>query len=86
MPEMALARQRLVEDYGMSENPDVLFAFAESMYAQYRWEDAFAITSRFVAVPLSPCKLSLPGDPHFQNPGASRLAFYRPPDAHRMHE
>ncbi|KAG8885545.1 anaphase promoting complex subunit cdc16 [Tulasnella sp. 332] len=46
IPEMALARQRLVEDYGMSENPDVLFAFAESFYAQYRWEDAFAITSR----------------------------------------
>ncbi|KAG8959317.1 anaphase promoting complex subunit cdc16 [Tulasnella sp. 419] len=46
--EMALARQRLVEEYGMSENPDVLFAFAESMYAQYRWEDAFAITSRIM--------------------------------------
>ncbi|KIO34707.1 hypothetical protein M407DRAFT_63985 [Tulasnella calospora MUT 4182] len=44
--EMALARQRLVEEYGMGENPDVLFAFAESMYAQYRWEDAFAITAR----------------------------------------
>ncbi|KAG9017193.1 anaphase promoting complex subunit cdc16 [Tulasnella sp. 427] len=44
--QMALARQRLVEDYGMGENPDVLFAFAESMYAQYRWQDAFTITSR----------------------------------------
>ncbi|KAG9024750.1 anaphase promoting complex subunit cdc16 [Tulasnella sp. JGI-2019a] len=46
IPEMALARQRLVEDYDMRENPDVLFAFAESFYAQYRWEDAFVITSR----------------------------------------
>lgn len=46
VPEMALSRQRLVEEYGMNENPDVLFSFAEAMYAQYRWEDAFAITSR----------------------------------------
>jgi anaphase-promoting complex subunit 6 len=43
---MALARQRLVEEYGMGENPDVLGSFAETMYAQYRWEDAFSITTR----------------------------------------
>lgn len=36
----------------MSENPDVLAAFAESMYAQYRWDDAFAITSRYIVETL----------------------------------
>jgi anaphase-promoting complex subunit 6 len=46
--EHALTRQRLVEEYGLGDNPDVLFSFADALYAGFRWADCFAITSRFV--------------------------------------
>ena len=48
LAEHALTRQRLVEEYGLGDNPDVLFSFADSLYAGFRWADCFAITSRFV--------------------------------------
>ena len=43
---MALARRRLVQEYGLIDNCDVLHGFAEALYAQFRWADCFAITSR----------------------------------------
>ncbi|KAG8688436.1 anaphase promoting complex subunit cdc16 [Ceratobasidium sp. 395] len=46
--EIDAARQRLMEEYNLSENPDVLFGHADSLYAQYRWADCFAITSRIL--------------------------------------
>jgi anaphase-promoting complex subunit 6 len=48
--EHALTRQRLVEEYGLGDNPDVLFSFADSLYANFRFADCFTITSRFVAL------------------------------------
>jgi anaphase-promoting complex subunit 6 len=42
-----LTRKRLVEDFGLSDNPDVLYSFADALYTQFRWADCFAITSRF---------------------------------------
>jgi anaphase-promoting complex subunit 6 len=36
-----------MEEYNLAENPDVLFGHADSLYAQYRWADCFAITSRY---------------------------------------
>lgn len=44
--EHALTRQRLVEEYGLGDNPDVLFSFADALYAGFRWADCFTITSR----------------------------------------
>nr|GAT60873.1 predicted protein [Mycena chlorophos] len=44
--EHALTRQRLVEEYGLGDNPDVLFSFADALYTQFRWADCFAITTR----------------------------------------
>ncbi|KAI0267660.1 hypothetical protein BC834DRAFT_968598 [Gloeopeniophorella convolvens] len=44
--EHALTRRRLVEEFGLSDNPDVLFSFADALYAQFRWSDCYAITSR----------------------------------------
>jgi hypothetical protein len=44
--EHALARRRLVKEFGLSDNPDVLFSFADTLYAQFRWLDCYAITSR----------------------------------------
>ena len=46
--EHALARKRLVEEFGLSDNPDVLFSFAEALYISFRWADCFAITTRYV--------------------------------------
>ena len=45
---MAVARQRLSDEYGLKDNPDVLFGFADTLYAQYRWADCFAVTTRSV--------------------------------------
>ena len=44
--EHALTRQRLVEEFGLPDNPDVLFSFADALYTDFRWADCFAITSR----------------------------------------
>ena len=44
--EHALTRQRLVEDYQLPDNPDVLYSFADALYTQLRWADCFLITSR----------------------------------------
>jgi hypothetical protein len=45
--EHALTRRRLVEEFGLSDNPDVLYSFADALYAQFRWSDCYAITSRY---------------------------------------
>ena len=44
--EHALTRQRLVEEYNLGDNPDVLFSFADALYSNFRWADCFTITSR----------------------------------------
>ncbi|KAL9714369.1 anaphase-promoting complex subunit Cut9 [Leucoagaricus gongylophorus] len=44
--EHALTRQKLVDEYSLGDNPDVLFSFADALYANFRWADCFAITSR----------------------------------------
>jgi hypothetical protein len=44
--EHALTRRRLVEEFGLSDNPDVLFSFADVLYTQFRWADCYVITTR----------------------------------------
>lgn len=44
--EHALSRRRLVKEFGLSDNPDVLYSFADALYTQFRWLDCYAITSR----------------------------------------
>lgn len=44
--EHALARRKLVQDYGLGDNPDVLFSFADALYSHFKWADCFAVTSR----------------------------------------
>ncbi|KAF8339828.1 uncharacterized protein EI90DRAFT_3037909 [Cantharellus anzutake] len=46
--EIALARHKLSTDYRLADNVDVLFSFADSLFAQYRYADCFAITSRIL--------------------------------------
>ena len=48
--EHALIRKRLVDDYGLGDNPDVLFSFADALYTQLRWADCFAVTSRYAVL------------------------------------
>lgn len=48
--EHALTRQRLVDEYGLGDNPDVLCSFADALYANFRWADCFVITSRCVTI------------------------------------
>ena len=47
--EHALARKKLVQDYGLGDNPDVLFSFADALYSHFRWADCFTVTSRQVS-------------------------------------
>ncbi|KAF9507486.1 hypothetical protein BS47DRAFT_1321216 [Hydnum rufescens UP504] len=48
LDDMAVARHRLSTEYGMTDNADVLHGFAEALFAQYRYADCFAITSRIL--------------------------------------
>lgn len=45
--EHELIRRRLVDEFGLKDNVDVLFSFADAAYAQFRWADCFVITSRY---------------------------------------
>ena len=46
--EHALTRQKLVEEYGLGDNPDVLYSFADALYAKFRWADCHLITQRCI--------------------------------------
>ena len=46
--EHALCRRRLVEEFGLSDNPDVLFSFADALYTQARYADCYVVTQRLV--------------------------------------
>ncbi|KIY44125.1 TPR-like protein [Fistulina hepatica ATCC 64428] len=48
--EHALTRQRLVQEYGLGDNPDVLCSFADALYAEFRWADCIAITGRVLGM------------------------------------
>ncbi|KAI0078758.1 TPR-like protein [Panus rudis PR-1116 ss-1] len=48
--EHALARRRLVEEFGLSDNPDVLYSFAEALYISFRWADCFILTTRILGL------------------------------------
>ncbi|KAF8199522.1 cell division control protein 16 [Pholiota molesta] len=48
--EHALTRQRLADEYGLGDNPDVLFSFADALYSNFRWADCFTITSRILGL------------------------------------
>lgn len=51
--EHALTRQKLVEEYGLGDNPDVLYSFADALYAKFRWADCHLITQRCITTQQS---------------------------------
>lgn len=77
--EHALVRRRLVEDYSLGDNPDVLFSFADALYTQLRWADCYAVTSRYVPpqYPVS-CSVLNPED-HIMTEFLVLLTFTRTP-------
>jgi anaphase-promoting complex subunit 6 len=61
------AREELSETYGLAENCDVLVGLADELYAKYKWEDCYAVTTKWVHNTRSdPISTSHPAhvDPH----------------------
>ncbi|KZT73047.1 TPR-like protein [Daedalea quercina L-15889] len=48
--EHALARTRLVDEYGLGDNPDVLYSFADALYTNFRFADCFTVTTRILGL------------------------------------
>ena len=48
--EHAVIRNKLVEDYHLSSNPDVLHAFADAAYAAFKFADCFMFTQRILSL------------------------------------
>ncbi|GAA5861337.1 hypothetical protein JCM8547_006096 [Rhodosporidiobolus lusitaniae] len=48
--DMAIARQRLTVDYGLGQDPDVLFSRADELYNGLRFAECYKITSRIIAL------------------------------------
>lgn len=44
--EIAQARKELVSRYALSENSDVLVGLADELYARYKWEDCYTVTTK----------------------------------------
>ncbi|WVR07363.1 hypothetical protein IAU60_004404 [Kwoniella sp. DSM 27419] len=58
--EVAAAREALTTQYGLSENCDVLVGLADELYAKYKWEDCYAVTTKILArIPGHPAALPL---------------------------
>lgn len=47
--EIAAARKQLVETYQLDDNCDVLVGLAEELFARYKWEDCYVVTSKILA-------------------------------------
>jgi anaphase-promoting complex subunit 6 len=58
--EITIARKRLEREYAMGENADVLFGRADALYAQYRWAECYAVTTRSVLELQSASGATLP--------------------------
>ncbi|CAD6587947.1 MAG: anaphase promoting complex subunit cdc16 [Tremellales sp. Tagirdzhanova-0007] len=58
--DIARARAELSETYALSDNSDVLVGLADELFAKYKWEDCYGVTSRILArIPGHPAALPL---------------------------
>lgn len=56
--EIAAARRQLAESYDLSNNCDLLVAEAEELFARYKWEDCYVLTSEILQrIPGHPAAL-----------------------------
>ncbi len=43
---MAVARERLGTEFGLSEDPDVMFGLADELYSGMRFAECYKLTSK----------------------------------------
>ena len=62
--EIAQARKELVSRYALGDNCDVLVGLADELYARYKWEDCYTVTSRYCTFTSALCsrRQSFPTD------------------------
>ena len=46
--EIERCSQALMQDYGLSNDPDVLFGLADELYTSMRYSDCFSVTTKYV--------------------------------------
>lgn len=46
---MAIARQRLAAEYGLGNDPDVLFSRADELHTAMRFAECYKLTSQYVS-------------------------------------
>ncbi|WRT68218.1 uncharacterized protein IL334_005194 [Kwoniella shivajii] len=58
--EVTEAREALTTHYGLGDNCDVLVGLADELYAKYKWEDCYNVTSKILSrIPGHPTALPL---------------------------
>ncbi|KAF7327565.1 TPR-REGION domain-containing protein [Mycena kentingensis (nom. inval.)] len=48
--EHSLTRERLIHEYELTDNADVLFSFADELYTKFRWADCLKFTTRILGL------------------------------------
>jgi hypothetical protein len=80
--EHTTARRLLVDRFGLGDNPDVLWAFADALYTQFQWADCFAVTERLVfQLSVLKCRLLI----ETQDIGPGGLTYSDNASAYRMY-
>lgn len=74
---MEVARERLTDEYGMGDDPDVMFSRADQLYAGLRFAECFRLTTKYVTSAFATRHLLLTL-PH----AAGSLRSTRPIDRH----
>lgn len=46
--EMVIAREKLTLDFGLAEDPDVMFSLADELYTGLRFAECYNLTSKYV--------------------------------------
>lgn len=48
--EMTSARQRLTDEYGLGDDPDVLFGLADELYNGMRFAECYRVTTKYTFI------------------------------------
>lgn len=50
-----------MKEYGLADDPDVLFGLADELYEAMRYSDCYALTTRYASALVSSTNLTIPG-------------------------
>lgn len=75
--ELAVARERLTEHYGLGDDPDVMFGKADELYAAMRFAECYRLTAKWVLPRSCPPNTIANPSSRAQDPRGSLLP---PPD------